>query len=297
MVQSMTGFAEATGADERLSWRWEARGVNGRGLDVRLRLPEGCEALDPVLRATFSKAFSRGNITVGLRIGRAQGAADSRIDFAALETAVALLAEAEQAAISAGLALQPTTPDRLLALPGVLVSGEGEEMLTPERRAALTAGIEELATAFAAARAGEGQALAAILAGQVDEIEARIAEARDTAEARAARSGATLREKVAALLEAGAPVDEARLAQELALLAVRADVTEELDRLTAHVAAARALLAADGPVGRKFDFLAQEFNREANTLCSKAGAPDLTRVGLELKVLIDQMREQVQNVE
>ncbi|QDL90696.1 YicC family protein [Paroceanicella profunda] len=297
MVQSMTGFAEATGADERLSWRWEARGVNGRGLDIRLRLPEGCEALDPVLRAAFSRAFSRGNITVGLRIGRVQGAAASRIDPEALDAAVALLAEAEQAAISAGLALQPTTPDRLLALPGVLASGESEDVLTPGRRAALLQDIDTLTAAFTAARADEGRALSAILTAQIDEIETRIAEARETAEARAARSGAALREKVAALLEAGAPADEGRLAQELALLAVRADVTEELDRLTAHVAAARELLAASGPVGRKFDFLAQEFNREANTLCSKSGAPDLTRVGLELKVLIDQMREQVQNVE
>ena len=164
--------------------------------------------------------------------------------------------------------------------------------------ARLGEGIEALFAALATARAAEGQALTAILAAQIDRVEALTGAARATADARAGRTGALLRSRVDAVMSAASlPVDEARLAQELALIAVRADVTEELDRLQAHVAAARTLIAGDGPVGRKLDFLMQEFNREANTLCSKAQASELTAIGLELKVVVDQMREQVQNVE
>jgi uncharacterized protein (TIGR00255 family) len=185
----------------------------------------------------------------------------------------------------------------LLGVRGVL---EPEAVAPAENAAvmaALTAEIEALLAALRRARAAEGVALGALIAAQLDRVEALARDARATAEARAGRSGALLRSRLEALLAGTAAVDEARLAQELALIAVRADVTEELDRLEAHVAAGRGLLADDGPVGRKLDFLTQEFNREANTLCSKAGAADLTAIGLEMKVVIDQMREQVQNVE
>ena len=185
----------------------------------------------------------------------------------------------------------------LLGVRGVLEA----EAVAPGENAELMAGLaaeaEAVLAALAAARAAEGAALAALITAQVDRIEALAVAARATAEARAGRSGALLRSRIEAVLAATAAVDEARLAQELALLAVRADVTEELDRLGAHVAAARALVAGEGPAGRKLDFLMQEFSREANTLCAKAGASDLTAIGLELKVVIDQMREQVQNVE
>jgi uncharacterized protein (TIGR00255 family) len=157
--------------------------------------------------------------------------------------------------------------------------------------------VEPLFAALDDARRKEGAALATLIESQIDRIAALTSAARETAEARAGRSGELLRRRMEAVLAGTAAVDEARLAQELAVIAVRADVTEELDRLDAHVAAARTLLAGDGPVGRKFDFLMQEFNREANTLCAKSGAADLTAVGLELKVVVDQMREQVQNVE
>ncbi|HEU0222049.1 MAG TPA: YicC/YloC family endoribonuclease [Paracoccaceae bacterium] len=296
-MQSMTGFAEVTGNDDSFAWRWEARGVNGRGLEMRLRLPDGCEALDPLIRARVSRRFGRGTIHLGLRLGRAAGAVLLRLEPPALAQAIEAVARAEEAATAAGLAVQPATADRILALSGVLAAQDTAEVLSEERRARFTAEIELLLDRLEAARREEGAALQAVLRAQLDQIGALAAEARETAEARSARTGALLRERVQALLGAGAPLDEARLAQELALIAVRADVTEELDRLGAHVAAARELLARTDPVGRRFDFLAQEFNREANTLCSKSGSAELTRVGLALKVVIDQMREQIQNVE
>jgi uncharacterized protein (TIGR00255 family) len=293
----MTGFAEVQGSDGRYAWRWEARGVNGRGLELRLRLPEGCEALDPVVRACAARRLARGSVTIGLRLARADGPAPLAIDAAALAAALAAVARIEAAAAAAGVPVQPATADRLMGLPGVLVQQEAGELLSEARLAAFRADLDTLLDRFAASRGAEGAALARALAGQLDQIEALGGEARATAEARAARAGTLLRERVAALLGGGAPVEEARLAQELALLAVRADVTEELHRLAAHVAAARALLAQAGPVGRKLDFLSQEFNREANTLCAKANSVELTRIGLALKAVIDQFREQVQNVE
>jgi uncharacterized protein (TIGR00255 family) len=185
----------------------------------------------------------------------------------------------------------------LLAVRGVL---EPEAVAPSENQVVLStlaAEADAVLGALAAARAAEGRALGAVLAAQADRVEALTRAARETAEARAGRTGALLRSRLEAVLAGTAAVDETRLAQELALAAVRSDVTEELDRLEAHVAAARGLLASDAPAGRRLDFLMQEFNREANTLCSKANSSDLTAIGLELKVVIDQMREQVQNVE
>lgn len=295
-MQSMTGFAEVTGADATCSWRWEARGVNGRGFDLRLRLPDGSEALDPILRGACQKHLARGTVNISLRVTRTAAAGAGMLDEAALARGVAMLTRAEEAAMAAGLALQPTTADRLLLLPGVMAQADAEPLVTAARRAVFETDIERLVADFAAARRAEGAALASVIRGQLDEIARLVAAARATAEARNAAAGGVLEEKVAALLGAGA-ADPQRLAQELALLAVRADVTEELDRLDAHVAAAARLIEAGGPVGRKFDFLMQEFNREANTLCSKSGSEALTRIGLDLKVTIDQLREQIQNVE
>jgi uncharacterized protein (TIGR00255 family) len=296
-LTSMTGFADLAGERDGLGWTWEARSVNGRGLDLRLRLPDGLEALDPGVRAAAARVLARGSVTVTLRLGRAAGAGVPRLDPAALEGAVEAALAAAELAAGRGLDLAPMTAADLLAVRGVLETSAGVPAEDPELVAAVAAGVEPLLARLAAARAAEGVALTGLLAGQLDRIEALARDARATAEARAGRSGAALRSRLDALLAASAPIDEARLAQELALLAVKADVTEELDRLDAHVAAARELVAAAGPVGRKLDFLMQEFNREANTLCSKAQASELTALGIELKVVIDQMREQVQNVE
>lgn len=296
-IASMTGYADVADAAEGIGWTWEARSVNGRGLDLRLRLPEGFEALDPAVRAAAAKALSRGSLTVGLRLARGGAAAAPRLNEAVLDAVVDAALTAAEAASRRGLDLAPMTAADLLAARGVL---EAEAVVPGEDGALLArvaAGLDPLFAALAAVRAGEGRSLAAVIGGQLGRVAALVAAARETAAARAARSGELLRTRLEAVLAGTAVVDEARLAQELALLAVRADVTEELDRLEAHVAAARELLAAGGPVGRRLDFLMQEFNREANTLCSKSGAADLTAIGLDLKVLVDQMREQVQNVE
>ena len=296
-IASMTGYADVADAAEGIGWTWEARSVNGRGLDLRLRLPEGFEALDPAVRAAAAKALSRGSLTVGLRLARGGAAAAPRLNEAVLDAVVDAALTAAEAASRRGLDLAPMTAADLLAARGVL---EAEAVVPGEDGALLArvaAGLDPLFAALAAVRAGEGRALAAVIGGQLGRVAALVAAARETAAARAARSGELLRTRLEAVLAGTAVVDEARLAQELALLAVRADVTEELDRLEAHVAAARELLAAGGPVGRRLDFLMQEFNREANTLCSKSGVADLTAIGLDLKVLVDQMREQVQNVE
>jgi uncharacterized protein (TIGR00255 family) len=296
-LQSMTGYAGVAGEAAGIAWNWEARSVNARALDLRLRLPEGFEALEPPLRAAFGQAFARGAVTVALRLGPGGAAGLQRVNAAALEAALSAVAAAEAAAQARGVDLAPTTAGGLLGLRGVVEPERELPAGNPEIRAALESGIGQLAAALARARAAEGAALEALLVAHIARLAELVAAARATAEARAARSGDLLRERVAALLGTTAVADEARLAQELALLAVRADVTEELDRLEAHVAAARELVAQAGPVGRRLDFLAQEFNREANTICSKSGSSELTALGLELKAVIDQLREQVQNVE
>lgn len=296
-LSSMTAFADLTGGVDEVSWIWEVRSVNGRGLDLRLRLPDGFDSLDAPLRAAAVKVVARGSVTVTLRLARTPAQSTPRLNADALDAAVAAALGASDAAARAGLGLAPMTAADLLSVRGVVETDAGGPADRPEIVATLAAQADPLFARLAAARRAEGDALAGLIAGQVARIAALTAAARDTADARAARAGTLLRARLDAILAATAAVDEARLAQELALAAVRTDVTEELDRLGAHVAAARTLLAGEGPAGRKLDFLMQEFNREANTLCSKSNSAELTAVGLELKVVIDQMREQVQNVE
>lgn len=273
---------------------WEIRSVNGKGLDLRLRLPEGIDGLEAAVRADLTKALARGNVSLTLKVQRAEGTAALRVNRGALAAVLAALAEVEGAAMDAGVTLAQATQAEVLAVRGVLEMATGDEDAGP-LRAALLADLPALIADFKANRAAEGAALAVALAGQIDRIEALTAEARAAAEARREAAAETLRAQVARVLAEG--VDAGRLAQELALIAVKADVTEEIDRLGAHMAAARALLADGDAVGRRFDFLMQEFMREANTLCSKAQAQALTRIGLDLKTVIDQMREQVQNLE
>jgi uncharacterized protein (TIGR00255 family) len=220
-----------------------------------------------------------------------------RVNRAALASVLSALAEVTEAAAMRGLDLRAPSAAEVLACRGVLDQAAADEDDTGPLRAALMADLPPLLEAFAAARSAEGTALAGKLAAQIDLIAALTTDAATEAALRRDAMGQSLRDSLARVLANAAGVDETRLAQELALMAVKADVTEELDRLTAHIAAARALLADPGPVGRRFDFLTQEFNREANTLCSKAQSIALTRIGLDLKTVIDQMREQVQNVE
>jgi len=296
MIHSMTAFASRTGTLGPVSWAWELRGVNARGRDLRLRLPEGIRGLEDALRGALTAALARGNVTVTLRLSHEDAVQPMVVDPAQLDAVLAALDQIQERAFAMGVTLaQPTAAD-VLAQRGVLVAGKADDR-SEALAAALLADIPPLVDAFVDMRAGEGAALSAVIDGHLTEI-ARLTEAAATAAAaRAPQVRDALTAALRRILEDVTEVDEARIAQELAVLAVKSDVTEEIDRLKAHVAAARALLDSDQPAGRKLDFLAQEFNREANTLCAKAGAAALTAIGLDLKAVIDQMREQIQNVE
>ena len=297
MTVSMTGFAATRGQGAGYAWVWDVRSVNGKGLDLRLRLPEWIDGLETAVRAEMGRMVVRGNISLTLKVVRDAGAADLlAINRGVLAGVLAALGQVEQAAIQAGVTLAQATAADVLAVRGVMEAG-AVEVDTGPLRAALLADLPALLADFAAARRAEGAALGVVIGAQLDTIARLTADAGAAAAARRDTAALTLREALARVLANADGVDAARLAQELALLAVRQDVTEELDRLAAHTAAARALLADPGPVGRKFDFLTQEFMREANTLCAKSQATALTRIGLDLKTVIDQMREQIQNVE
>jgi uncharacterized protein (TIGR00255 family) len=298
MTISMTGFAARKGQALGYTWVWDIRSVNGKGLDLRLRLPDWIDGLELSVRAELQKALGRGNVSLTLKVAREGGADEAglRLNQAALMAVLQALRQVEDVAMGVGVTLgQPTAAD-VLGVRGVLDSNTADEDTGP-LRAALLADLPGLLADFAGMRAAEGAALKGVIATQLAEITRLTQAAKAEADARRAISASQLREALARVLDNADGVDEARLAQELAMIAVKTDVTEELDRLAAHVDAAAALLAEAGPVGRKFDFLMQEFMREANTLCSKAQALNLTRIGLDLKTVIDQMREQVQNVE
>ncbi|WP_108481985.1 YicC/YloC family endoribonuclease [Oceaniglobus ichthyenteri] len=297
MLYSMTGFAAAQGGISGWSWSWDIRAVNGRGLDMRLRIPDWIDGLESDIRPIIQKVVARGNVTLSLKVSREAGAPTQQINTAALTQTLAFIATIEEAAMAQGVNIVAPSATDILSHRGILeAQGEVAEDTGP-LKSALLAQLPTLLESFNAMRAAEGRALGDILSGQVT----RIAELTETAQslcaARAGDIAAHLRTTLAKVLDNTDGADPDRVAQELALIAVKSDITEELDRLAAHVSAARDLLAQTGPVGRKFDFLTQEFNREANTLCSKSQNAALTRVGLELKTTIDQMREQVQNVE
>ncbi len=294
-TRSMTGFAARRGQAEGYDWTWDMRSVNGKGLDLRLRLPDWVEGLEQALRARLTAALARGNVSLSLKVDRQAGTESPRVNAGALDAALTSVAFARARAEAMGIALADPTPVDILAMRGVTETSGAAEVPEP-LLAALLADFDALVSDLISMREAEGAALAGIIGGQIDRIEILAREAKGAAEARRPETARQLNENLARVL-AGAAADPDRVAQELALLAVKADVTEELDRLTAHVSAARALLGEDGTVGRKFDFLMQEFMREANTLCSKSGNAALTRIGLDLKTVIDQMREQVQNVE
>ncbi|MDO9524552.1 MAG: YicC/YloC family endoribonuclease [Gemmobacter sp.] len=296
---SMTAFAnlrgQGTGDLSGLSWVWDIRSVNGKGLDLRMRLPDGIEGLEPAVRADLTRRFHRGSIAVSLKLSRDAGAETMRVNPQALNAALVALAQVQQAADGFVILAAPSAAD-VLTLRGVMETTTQDDADPVALRAALLADLTPVLDSFAAMRTQEGEALARILTAQLTEVATLIDAAKRESEARRDATADTLRANLARVLDA-VDADPARVAQELALIAVKADITEELDRLTAHVAAARALIAQGGAMGRKFDFLTQEFNREANTLCSKAQAIALTRIGLDLKHIIDQMREQVQNLE
>ena len=296
MIRSMTAFASRRGSLGDLQWEWDLRGVNGRGLELRLRLPEGIEGLEPAVRAALSTRLSRGNVSLALRLSHPGGEGGFAIDEAQLDQVLHALEHVQQRAFALGVTLAQATAADVLGQRGVVIAApqaEADETLLP----ALLSDLGGLLDDFVAAREGEGRALAAVLRDQIDRVAALADEAAQVATARREDAREALTGALRRVLLDVPEVEEARVAQELALIAVKADVTEEIDRLRAHVGQARDLIADDKPAGRRLDFLAQEFNREANTLLSKAGSASLSRLGLDLKAVIDQMREQVQNVE
>lgn len=293
-IVSMTGFAEANGSRDGARWRWEAKSVNGRGLDLRLRTPPGFEGIEPAARMLASERFKRGSIQAQLSFETGDPARALRIDPAALAAAVRIARE-----VAAETGLAPARVDGLLALKGVIVQDDVLPIEAPARALRDAAIIETLAIAFdalARARASEGTKLHVVLTAHIADIERLTNEANVSAAAQPKALRDKLNLQVQDML-AGSGISEERLAQEAALLAAKADVREELDRLRAHVHEARVLMQSGEAVGRKLDFLSQEFNREANTLCSKSTDIGLTRIGLALKATIDQFREQAQNVE
>ena len=298
-LQSMTGFSRAQGSVSlpqggEAHWVWEIRSVNGKGLDFRLRLPPGLESIENDCRKLAAGAFSRGNLQASLQYDKRNSTALPVVNEAAL---AAILTHVERLRIELGSL--PPAAETILSMKGVLEiaeTGESEEAVEI-RNAALLAGLDQALRELVVMRSSEGRAIAQVLVGHVAEI-ARLTAA---VEVDPSRQPAAIRERLAQqlalILDADSRLDPQRLHQEAAILATKADLREEIDRLKAHVDAANLLLKSPGPSGRKLDFLAQEFNRECNTICSKSSAASVTALGLEMKVVIDQFREQVQNLE
>lgn len=291
----MTGFARAEGEHAGQRWIWEAKSVNGRGLDLKLRLPPGLDATEPLARAAAQARFKRGSVQASLSLAReAVQAPPLRIDQALLDTLIA----AGAPYIESGAATPPRW-DGLLALRGVLLSDEaanGDEEARAALEAALLEGLNAALDGLAQARQGEGRMLAGVLGELAAKLDALIDAARASAATAPAAALDRIRQRLAALAPEVA-LDPQRLAQEAALAASRADVSEELERLAAHAGELRALLAKPEPAGRRLDFLAQELTREASTLCAKSADLELTRIGLDLKTVVDQIKEQAANVE
>jgi uncharacterized protein (TIGR00255 family) len=293
-LSSMTGFARGHGVAGTYAWSWELKSVNSKGLDLKLRLPPGWDAIDATVRARASEVLSRGSVFANLTVSREGVAPVARINEPVLAAVLATLK-----GLSGKVDAAPPTLDGILSLKGVIDVSEAEESETERAAAesAVVAGFAQTLKGLAEMRRNEGDALGNILTGRLSEIGDLAARAEATPGRKPEAIKARLAEKIAELLEDTQRFDPDRLHQEALLLATKADIREELDRLTAHVAQGRKLLSAGGPVGRKLDFLAQELNRESNTLCSKANDLELTNIGLELKAVVEQFREQVQKLE
>jgi uncharacterized protein (TIGR00255 family) len=294
MLSSMTGFARGHGVSGPYAWAWEVKSVNGKGLDVRLRLPPGWDAIEAPVRAGAAERLARGSIQATLTAERSGVVPVVRINAPVLDAILTTLRD-----LAPRIETSPPSLDGLLSLKGVMDVSELAEN-EDERRNAETAAIAGFAEAIAALsemRQREGATLARILKSRLEQIAALVGRAENAPGRRVEAIRARLAEQVATLLAQSDRFDPDRLHQEAILLATKADVREELDRLAAHVAQARQLIDGGGAVGRRLDFLAQEFNREANTLCAKASDVELTNIGLELKAAVEQFREQVQNVE
>ncbi len=292
-LSSMTGFARADGVSGSYVWGWELKSVNGKGLDLRLRIPPSWDPVEVAVRAR-TKALARGTVYANLSVRREGLAPVVRVNDSVLSAVLATMRD-----LAGRIDSQPATIDGILNVKGVMEVLDQTES-EDEHRAAETAVIEGFDLALATLlemRRHEGAALDAVLAARLDAIAALAARAETAPGRHPEAIKARLADQVAALLETSDRFDADRLHQEAILIAAKADVREELDRLAAHVAQARRLLAEGGPVGRRLDFLSQELNREVNTLCAKSNDVELTTIGLELKSVVEQFREQVQNLE
>ena len=293
-LKSMTGFARTAGSSAPFRWAWEIKAVNSKGLDLRLKVPQGFDAIEAEARARVARRIARGTCYATLTLHRDAALPEIRLNEAALAALVAAVK-----AVPGTEGLRPLSLDGLLAVRGiveVVEGGDSEAQIAEVGRAAL-AGLEAALDALVAARASEGAALANVLAKRLDTIARLVAGAEAAPGRKPEAVRARLAQSIATLVGAAPGLDPARLHTEALLLAAKADIREELDRLVTHVAAGRDLLASAEPVGRRLDFLAQELGREANTLCAKSNDAELTSIGMELRVEIEQFREQVQNIE
>ena len=293
-LSSMTGFARGHGVAGTYAWAWEIKSVNSKGLDLKLHLPPGWDAIEPGVRTRASEALARGSVFANLTVSREGVAPVARVNEPVLAAVLATLK-----GLSGKVEAAPPSLDGILALKGVMEVGEAEESEAERSaaEAAIVAGFGRALEGLAEMRRNEGEALGRLLMARLAEIGALAARAEAAPGRKSEAIKARLAEQVAALLETSQRFDADRLHQEAILMASKADVREELDRLTAHVAQASKMIRDGGAVGRRLDFLAQEFNRETNTLCAKANDMELTNIGLELKSLVEQFREQVQNLE
>ena len=290
-LASMTGYARADALFGPARVRIELKSVNGRGLDIRTRLAPGLDAFDLPLRQLLGQALSRGSINAAVSLDRKNTSGAVSINSAALDTVLAAIEN-----LATRIDAKRPSLDGILALPGILVVEENRDLDEEALEPILMAAVREAIAALLVSRQEEGARIAEILSRQLDTI----ADLGERADSHPGRSRETIAARLSQQVEAlrqEPDISPERLAQEALILATKADIQEEIDRLRAHIAGARALLSAAGPVGRRLDFLAQEFNREANTLCSKSNVVELTSIGLDLKASIDQLREQVQNIE
>lgn len=292
-LNSMTGFARADGERDGSQWHWEVKSVNGKNLDVRCRLPFGFEGLEPRIRQSVSASLRRGSCQISLQLSRTSTAGAVRVNEDALENVLAAIEKVRERVDTT-----PPSAEGILALKGVLETVETDAVDDADELSnAMLDSLSAAVTDLAASRALEGDKLKQIVAGQLSRIDDFVGQARVSPARQPEMIRQRLSDQIARLVDSDTSLDPDRLHQEAVVIAAKVDIQEELDRLEAHVAAGRDLLEEDEPVGRKLDFLTQELNREANTLCSKSNDPALTAIGLELKAVVDQMREQVQNIE
>ncbi len=294
-INSMTGFSRATGTHGVWSWTWELKSVNAKGLDVRLRLPMGFDGFEPSARAMMSKVFSRGNISAGLILKLTQSASGYRINEDHLSVLLEAISKLKEQVPDAS----PPSLDGLLGLKGVIepIEDDVDEEARSSLETALMKSLQEAAHDLAKVRNEEGSRLTAALESLISTIEDLCMQAGAVAETQETAIRSRMKEQISAIMEDVSGLDAGRLEQEVAILMTKADIREELDRLASHVESVRELMRAGGAIGRRLDFLCQELNREANTVCSKAHETALTRIGLDMKATIEQFREQVQNIE